>query len=243
MRYYIASCAFTAQFPELSKKIQDYISARGDTNIVRCCVTGWKKKIYEEKMPEGELGECWKALPHSEEFTPDDEVWSLCPNCMNIVQEWRGVKQVHSLWELIDHDDKFPFPNLSGLQATLQDCWRLREYSATHDAVRSLLRKMNVSVEELPINRNQADFCGKTLYRPQVERNPKLAPRHYRDEAEGLFLPHSEEEQNRIMAEYCEQFTTKTVICYCHYCLEGLLVGGVDGHHLAELLFEPYSCK
>ncbi len=45
------------------------------------------------------------------------------------------------------------------------------------------------------------------------------------------------------MLKYSEQFTTKTVICYCHYCLEGLLAGGVDGHHLAELLFEPYSCK
>lgn len=243
MRYYIASCAFTAQFPELSKKIQSYVSSLRDIDIVRCCVPGWKVKIYEEKMPEGEMCECWKALPQSEVFTPEDEIWSLCPNCMNIVQEWRGVKKVHSLWELIDNDPDFSFPDLSGLSATLQDCWRLREYAATHDAVRSLLRKMNVDVVELSSAREHADFCGKTLYRPQVERNPKLAPRHYRDGAEGLFQPHSEGEQNRIMAEYCERYTTKTVICYCHYCLEGLLSGGVDGHHLAELLFEKKTAR
>lgn len=36
-----------------------------------------------------------------------------------------------------------------------------------------------------------------------------------------------------------EQFTTEEVVCYCHYCLEGLKLGGVKGMHIAELLFPP----
>ncbi|MBQ6195838.1 MAG: hypothetical protein IJK47_00195 [Lachnospiraceae bacterium] len=27
------------------------------------------------------------------------------------------------------------------------------------------------------------------------------------------------------------------IVCYCHYCLEGLKEGGKDGRHLAEMLF------
>ena len=27
------------------------------------------------------------------------------------------------------------------------------------------------------------------------------------------------------------------VVCYCHYCLEGLLAGGADAMHIAQLLF------
>lgn len=43
--------------------------------------------------------------------------------------------------------------------------------------------------------------------------------------------------QERFVRRYCSQFTTPTVVCYCHYCLEGLLQGGVDGRHLADLVF------
>lgn len=237
MNYYIAGCVFTAKYPDLSKKIQDYVASSTDMSIVRCCVPGWKTELYEEKMPKGELAERWRALPQSHVFSPDDAIWSLCPNCMNITEEWRKTKDVHSLWEWIDQDSHFPFPEHSGLRVTLQDCWRMRDRSATHRAVRSLLRKMNIDFLELPLNRDNADFCGKSLFRPQVERNPRLAPRHYIENAEGLFLPHSEEEQNRLMQEYCNRFETTTVVCYCHYCLEGLLAGGVRGIHLAELLF------
>ena len=180
MNYYIASCVFTSKYPALSRKILNYVASIDNIAIVRCCVPGWKKKIYEEKMAECGLAEMWNDLPQSHAFVSDDEIWSLCPNCMNIVEEWRSVKKVHSLWELMDQDKGFVFPDYSGLVATVQDCWRMRERGATHDAVRSLLKKMNIDIVELPENRERADFCGKSLYRPQVERNPKLAPKHYK---------------------------------------------------------------
>lgn len=43
--------------------------------------------------------------------------------------------------------------------------------------------------------------------------------------------------QERFVRRYCSQFTTPTVVCYCHYCPEGLLQGSVDGRHLADLDF------
>lgn len=238
MKYYIAGCVFTAKYPELSGRIQEYVASLGDIQTVRCCVPGWKTKIYEDKMPEGHFAEKWRELPQSHVFTPDDEIWSLCPNCMNITEEWRKVSRVHSLWELIDSDDDFHFPDLSGMRVTIQDCWRMRDRTATHDAVRSLLSKMNIEYLEIPMNREKADFCGRSLYRPQVSRNPELAPIHYGEQAKGLFTEHTEEEQIRIMKDYCKQYKTDTVVCYCHYCLEGLEAGGVNGIHLAELLFD-----
>lgn len=237
MNYYIASCVFTSKYPELSSRIQEYVASLGGITTVRCCVPGWKEKLYEDKMPKGRLAERWSALPQSRVFTPEDAVWSLCPNCMNIIEEWRKVERVHSLWELIDGDGGFSFPDYSGLRVTLQDCWRMQDRSATHDAVRSLLAKMNIDYAELPMNRKKADFCGKSLYRPQVARNPELAPRHYRERAAGLFQAHTEDEQNAIMRQYCRRYQTDAVVCYCHYCLEGVLAGGAAGMHLAALLF------
>ena len=89
---------------------------------------------------------------------------------------------------------------------TIQDCWRMRDRSKTHDAVRSLLSKMNIKCIELPMNREKADFCGTSLYKPQVSRNEKLAPKHYKEGCEGLFTEHTEEEQIRIIQGYCGWF-------------------------------------
>ena len=50
--YYIASCVFTSQFPELSLRIQNYICDRYGFTVVRCCVPRYKIREFEEKMPE-----------------------------------------------------------------------------------------------------------------------------------------------------------------------------------------------
>lgn len=237
MKYYVSGCVFTSQFPELSQRIRDYIASDHELTLLRCCVPGWKVQIYEDKMPEGPLHDSWKDLPHTAAFVPGDEVWSLCANCSNIIEECHPKVAVHSLWELIDQDTDFPFPDHSGLKVTIQDCWRSRERPEVQAAVRSLLKKMNIDFVEADKNHGETDFCGNSLYRAQVPRNARLAPKHYVDGAAGKFIPHSEEEQERIMKEYCRQYKTDTVICYCHYCLEGLKTGGTDGRHIAHLLF------
>ena len=55
--YYIASCVFTAQFPERSLRIREYIEDRWKYDCVRCCVPKYKIRQFEEKMPEGVLRE------------------------------------------------------------------------------------------------------------------------------------------------------------------------------------------
>lgn len=233
MKYYIASCMFTSKFPDLSQKIQDYVSHFSDIKIVRCCVPGWKKDIYEQKINLN----TWKELPQSHVFDFEDIIYSLCPNCMNITEEWRNVKEVHSLWELIDQDPNFIFPNHSNLDVTIQDCYRMKERYQTHDSVRNLLSKMNIHFHEIKQNRNKADFCGVSLYKPQVRRNPKLAPKHYADTP--YFKEHTIEEQKEIMKTYYKRYPTKTVVCYCHYCLEGFQPSeDIQGIHLAQLLFQ-----
>ena len=235
--YYIASCVFTSQFPERSLKIQAYMKEHFGAEIVRCCVPKYKLREFTEKMPEGTLRDSWQALPDSGMFLEGDDVYSLCHNCNNIIEEMHPGITVHSLWELIDADPSFAFPDHHGETVFVQDCWRSRDRRSEQDAVRSLLGKMNFRILELPENHEETMFCGVSLYRPQPPRNPKLAPKHYVEGAEGLFVPHTPEEQERIMRDYCELFRSTKVVCYCHYCLEGLLLGGADAAHLAELLF------
>lgn len=236
-KYYIASCMFTAKLPTISLKIQDYINTKPDIKLVRCCIPNYKVNFNTNRISNSIVQNAWMQLPVSATFQPNDTVISVCHNCTNIVDEWRGAK-VLSLWEMIDQDPSFSFPNYNGLEVTVQDCWRTRERREEQDAVRGLLRKMNIRYVEARKNHEETDFCGSTLYREQPEKNSKLAPKHYVEEAAGKFITHSTEDQIKIMKTYCGQYRTNTVVCYCHYCLEGLLQGNIDGRHIAELLFQ-----
>lgn len=234
--YYIASCLFTAQFPETSLMIQEYIKAKPGIQLVRCCIPNYRTEQNTERIADSAAQSAWKQLPQSAVFQPDDTVISVCHNCTNIAEEWRKARAV-SLWEVIDRDSSFPFPDYSGLNVTVQDCWRTRERKSEQEAVRSLLKKMRITYMEAEKNHGETDFCGSTLFREQPAKNSALAPKHYVEQAKGKFMPHTQEEQVSLMKEYCGRLPTKTVVCYCHYCLEGLLQGGADGRHIAHLLF------
>ena len=234
--YYIAGCVFTAQFPTLSAKIQQYVQKCFHMPIVRCCTPRFMLKEFESRMPD-DYRESWKALPDHAPLQAGDTVYSVCHNCLNIIEETMPGVNVKSLWELILSDETFAFPDYNQLQVTLQDCWRSRERSSEQDAVRSLLAKMNIRYIEAKDNRQNTDFCGNSLYKPQPPRNPKLAPKHYKIGAKDKFLPHTVEEQEQIMKAYCQGYKTDIVVCYCHYCLEGVIMGGKNGKHMAELLF------
>ncbi|MBQ2955421.1 MAG: hypothetical protein IJE08_03070 [Clostridia bacterium] len=238
--YYIASCLFTARYPEVSMAIQGYIERRKDIEIVRCCIPNFRAKSSEDKIMKTGARSSWLDLPFCAEYQPGDTAYSLCHNCTNIVDEQNEGVHALSLWELVDADESFVFPDYSGLKVFVQDCWRTRERAGEQAAVRSILKKMNIEFTEAREHHENTDFCGSTLYREQRIQNAQYAPKHYVEQAAGKFLPHTEEEQLALMKDYCVQFD-HPVVCYCHYCLEGLLQGGADGRHIAHMLKEGFE--
>ena len=105
--------------------------------------------------------------------------------------------------------------------------------------MRAILMKMNLVLHELPDNREKTDFCGVSTYRPSPKRNLELAPRRFVENAAGKFIPRTKEEQIDLMRDCCDRFHGENVVAYCHYCVEGLELGGASAKHLASLLFEP----
>jgi len=236
MNFYIASCVFTQRYPELSFRIQDYIQKRNELSIVRCCVPHYKEKEFEEKLPAA-LREAWMSHPSSADFQAGDTVYSLCHNCSAIIDEWKTGVNTKSLWEYILEDEQFVYPDFHGEEFYIQDCWRAGDRKEEQMAVRAILKKMNITILELPDNFEKTRFCGNSLYRPAPPRNLKLAPERFVKNAEGMFRDCSMEEQKQIMTEYCSRFKGHKVIAYCHYCHEGLKLGHADAFHLAQLLF------
>ncbi|MBR1579850.1 MAG: hypothetical protein IJ668_05060 [Selenomonadaceae bacterium] len=235
--FYIASCIFTEDFPELSRKVQQYIARRFEMPIIRCCVANYKVEEFEQRMPDWYRDQ-WRAIKHYDQFPSGSTVVSICHNCSAIYEERHADIERLSIWELILSDDQFVYPDLGGERITVQDCWRSKENRAEQDAVRAIVRRMNAKPVELEENHERTRFCGYSLYQPQPKRNARLAPKRFVEGAHGLFQPHSDDEKRRLMVEHCSQFQTDRVMCYCHYCLRGLKLGGADAVHLAQLLFE-----
>lgn len=233
---FIAACVFTREHPQLSKVVQEYIHTRFNMPIMRCCVKNYMVKEFENEM-QPKISEQWNNLPHYIDVNESNTVIYICHNCLAIFQEQLPKIPIMSFWELVLNDDSFPYPDYKGEKITLQDCWRSYDNTVEQDTVRKLLKKMNVEIVELEENREKTDFCGISLFSPAPERNLKLAPKRFVENAEGKFIEHSEEEQKKIMEDYCKNITTEKVVSYCHYCAKGLKVGGKDSFHLAHLLF------
>lgn len=180
----------------------------------------------------------WRQLKHFEQFPNVSTMVSLCHNCAAIFEERHTQINRLSLWELILSDDEFSYPDLGGRKISLQDCWRAKENFSEQEAVREILRRMNVEVVELKENHSQTKFCGYSLYQPQPPRNAKLAPKRFVEGARGLFLEHTTAEKKILMEEHCAAIPTREVIAYCHYCVRGLKLGGKEAKHLAQILFQ-----
>jgi len=116
--YYIASCLFTARYPQVSLAIQRYIESRGDIQIVRCCIPGFRATSSENRINQGGARASWNQLPYNAPLEPGDTVYSLCHNCTNIAEEQNEGIRALSLWELVDSDPDFVFPDCSGLKVT-----------------------------------------------------------------------------------------------------------------------------
>ena len=209
--YYYPSCKFIVRFPEISKKMTAYFASNYD--VRNCCRADFKS------------------------LTSDDMVVYLCNTCAAFFEESSSSKKIVSVWEVIAADKNFAYPNHEGKCLTIQDCWRTHDNPSQQNAVRAILNAMNIEIAEQNDNRERTTFCGKSLYEPLPDGYEVLAPNRLVKEAQGLFIPHSEEEKDAIMKEHCESIETDGVVCYCLACLRGVDSGGKSGVHLAELVF------
>ncbi|MFA5527703.1 MAG: hypothetical protein WC996_03735 [Peptostreptococcales bacterium] len=208
---FLPSCKVKAYTPEGSRIIKDYLETNYDIEVTGCCKINYKS------------------------FTGKDRIVYLCNSCAAHTEESTPSNMI-SLWELIDQDDNFDFPDYSGRKMAIQDCWRSYDRKSQQVAIRSLLEKMNIEVEEMDENFEKTRFCGISTLKDLPIISGKLAPRRFTEDAEGLFLPHSEEDKQRLMEKHCQEIHSDEVICYCTACIEGISLGEKKGYHLLDVL-------
>ena len=124
-KFFVASCVFTEEYPELSRKVQKYISEK-NLPVIRCCVANYKVEEFENRMPENYRDE-WRSIEHYRKFPSGSTMVSICHNCSAIFEERHPEINLQSIWELILEDENFNYSNYHGEKITVQYCWRQKE--------------------------------------------------------------------------------------------------------------------
>lgn len=213
MYTYFPSCNFNAMCPETAKKIEAYLVPHMPKTV--CC-----------RLDKNE-------------YAADDTGVYLCQACREVMEQKLHVGTL-TLWEYVDADESFVFPDYSGLKVTVQDCWRDREHPEIHTAVRNLLRKMNVEFVEIEGEaREKSTFCGDLHYEPKRPENIATVA-EYAAGGEPLFKA-PPEVMARLMSEQAEKIHTEWAVTYCNRCTRTLRMGGANAVHIAELLFGDFK--
>jgi hypothetical protein len=194
--------------------------------------------LLDRGFVDGVSGCCKPGGPHHDEIPDDAEIVVVCNTCAGIVEESMQCSSVVNAFELLLEDRTFEYPDYGGERITVQDCWRACGRHGLHDAVRKLLRNMNLVPVELEENRDRSRFCGLTTLREMPEQVAELAPHRFGNVGEGLFESRDESEQIRLMREHAALITTPRVASYCFGCDQGLAIGGADSASLINLLFD-----
>lgn len=151
---------------------------------------------------------------HTPGLEPGTTVVNTCAGCDKRYRElYEGVSTV-SLWELLAASETFPFPDYGGVEMTVHDACPTRTESRVHDAVRTLLERMNIVTVEPAATRSGAICCGDTFYgQLPIERLKEQ------------------------MTKRADQMPRHDVVVYCVSCVKSMHIGGKNPRYLVDLLF------
>jgi Fe-S oxidoreductase len=151
---------------------------------------------------------------HDPQFTEDTEVINICPGCDKRFRNDYKSSSTISLWEILAEGDFFAFPDHKGRRMSILDACPTRDQARVHNAVRILLKKMNIEVAE-PVNtRTRSTCCGDSFYGAIPVEQVKAQ-----------------------MTKRAWEMPAEEVAVYCISCIKSMHIGGKRPQYLIDLLF------
>ncbi len=184
-------CALMIYKPELGQRLLEYLN-RELGNVpqhLTCC-------RHEPGLPAG------------------TQIINVCAGCDRRYRSlYEGISTI-SLWEVLAESRTFPFPDYNGKEMAILDACPTRTEERVHNAVRTLLSKMNIKVVEPDKTRTKGTCCGDSYY--------------------GV-LP--VEEVKAQMKKRAGEMPCQDVAVYCVSCVKSMHIGGKKPRYLVDLLF------
>lgn len=190
-KVFAPGCALMIYKPGLGRKMLDFLTMNFDGIAEHpvCC-------RHEPNLPAGA------------------QIINTCAGCDRRYRELYGGITTISLWEVLAENNKFPFPDYKGKQMTILDACPTRNQERVHNAVRALLKRMNIAVVEPEKTRTKGTCCGDSYY--------------------GV-LPVEQVKQR--MRKRADEMPVDDVAVYCVSCCKAMYIGGKRPRYMVDLLF------
>jgi Fe-S oxidoreductase len=151
---------------------------------------------------------------HEPKLPAGTRIINVCSGCDRRYRElYEGITTI-SLWEVLADSEAFPFPDYGGQLMSIHDACPTRTEERVHQAVRTLLSRMNIQVMEPRNTRAQSTCCGDSFYGTLPVEGVK------------------EQMRKRALEMPCED-----VVVYCVSCVKAMHIGGKRPRYLVDLLF------
>jgi Fe-S oxidoreductase len=188
-------CALMIYKPELAGKIHKYLNeAFGEMEMLLTCCQ------HNPNLPE------------------NTRVINVCPGCdMRFGKDYKGVSTI-SLWELINENSFFDFPDYEGRSLSIIDACPTRDEERVQNSIRALLIKMNIRLVEPKNTRKESTCCGDVYYGSMPTDKVK-----------------------EIMTEKALEMPVNDIVVHCVFCIVAVCNGGKNPKYIADLLFNEDS--
>jgi Fe-S oxidoreductase len=175
---------------------------------------GLAEKVHHQlEEMFGKMDMLLTCCQHDPLLPPHSRIINICPGCDNRFRtEYIDITTV-SLWELFA-DSGYRFPDYKGKRMSIIDACPTRERTVIHDAIRTIVRKMNIVLVEPQNTRTESTCCGDSFY--------------------GI-LP--ADEVKKMMLKRSSEMPEDDVVVYCISCVKAVFNGGKRPKYLVDLLF------
>lgn len=189
--YFNPGCALSIYKPEMQDRILAILNEHYGNIVMHniCC-------RHDPKLEAGSL------------------IINVCAGCdRRFSNLYEGISTI-SLWEVLDNLEGFKFNDYTGLTMSIHDACPIRNKPQVHQAIRSLLKKMNIEIVEAKFHGKYSRCCGDDFYN-------KIPLEQVHDK----------------MKQRASSMPLDDVCVYCVSCIKSMHIGGKKPHYIIDLLF------
>ncbi|PLX94731.1 MAG: hypothetical protein C0619_02370 [Desulfuromonas sp.] len=146
-------------------------------------------------------------------------VINVCAGCDKRYRELHQATSTISFWEVLASDEQFPLPDYRGQQMSILDACPTRDQERVHQAIRTLLGRMNIELHEPEQTGARSTCCGDSFFGK---------------------VPVAEVKQQMI--KRAAEMPAIDVVVYCVSCIKAMHIGGKRPRYLVDLLFGEQTC-
>ncbi|MGE5449900.1 MAG: (Fe-S)-binding protein [Methanomassiliicoccales archaeon] len=142
------------------------------------------------------------------------QVINVCPGCDRRYRENYPNVTTISLWEILAANDYIKLPDYQGQPMSILDACPTRSEERVHNAIRTLLSRMNIKLIEPAKTRTKSTCCGDSFY-------GKLPV----------------EQVKTLMGRRAAEMPVNEVVVYCVSCVKSVFVGNRQPRYMVDLLW------